>query len=715
MFTDVSGFTALMERSEEKALEALATKRASLRRHTSRLGGTLVKLMGDGALCTFPSVPRAVRCAELLQRDLEPAPFRVRIGIHWGEVLFDGSDVLGDAVNVASRLESIAPPGGILVSGEALGSWRAGRRPSTHHHGLTQLKGLGRLVSVYSITGAPGHPLPVGRIPRARLDRGEPEAVPSLAVMLLRNLGREEDSFYSYGITADLAGDLSRAGCIRVASMTDVMKAVEAGASTQEAARLLGVRYVSTGTLARSGDGFDLSMKLEDTASGRIVWQDRWSDSWRELPGLEGKLADGILKALGVGQKSAGTITAPISSRTSAYETYLRARQAWNTRRSIEDLERARELLREALDTDETLVPARLLLGETYRETGEYEAGRREFTEALELARDRGDSHGASRAELAIGITDWIQGRHAEARLAFTRVLRLSRLLGDRETECKALNNRGLTYVDQAVYGRALKDFEAARAIAASMGYRHVEASAVCNIGLALWRTGSDGEALERYREALGMLERMGDASGTANMHLNIGACLNRMGRHEEASEHSLECLRLSRELADPVRECKALSSLGTQSLAAGRPDEASGRWSEALAMADRTGNREMQALLMSNMSTLPRDIIPLDMALELVDRSLGVCAETGDAEGRIDALVNLGTLLLERGDARGAEEAAREALELGVEIGCPVYEKEAREVMSRALGCAGGAAAAAPPPGRPGPVRSSGSRSRRR
>ena len=135
MFTDVVGFTSLMEQSEARALDVLGTIRSVQTPLLEEHSGTLIKEMGDGTLSTFPSPSLAVRCAREIQQRLRDFGFRVRIGVHWGEIILKGDDVLGDPVNVASRVQALAPPGGICVSGELLRNYGPGRRPGTHPRG----------------------------------------------------------------------------------------------------------------------------------------------------------------------------------------------------------------------------------------------------------------------------------------------------------------------------------------------------------------------------------------------------------------------------------------------------------------------------------------------------------------------------------------------------------------------------------------------------
>src|SRR5207244_3315593 len=124
MFLDMVGYSALMSRSESQAMTCVKDLEAILRAEVSAAGGRLVKLMGDGSMAEFPTGGAAVACARRIQEVVAArkaanpdCPFDVRIGLHLGEVSDEGGDLFGDAVNIAARIQPLADPGGIAMSG----------------------------------------------------------------------------------------------------------------------------------------------------------------------------------------------------------------------------------------------------------------------------------------------------------------------------------------------------------------------------------------------------------------------------------------------------------------------------------------------------------------------------------------------------------------------------------------------------------------------
>ena len=152
MFTDIVGYTALMGEDEQKAFELLKKNRQVQRPIIEKYNGRWLKEIGDGVLASFSTVSDAVYCAATIQKTCENEPdLKLRIGIHLGEVVFEGNDVFGDGVNIASRLEPLAPIGGILVSESVQRNLSNKRGIETDFVREEQLKNVKEPVKIYSV------------------------------------------------------------------------------------------------------------------------------------------------------------------------------------------------------------------------------------------------------------------------------------------------------------------------------------------------------------------------------------------------------------------------------------------------------------------------------------------------------------------------------------------------------------------------------------
>ena len=189
----------------------------------------------------------------------------------------------------------MSPVGGICVSNTVYDELRNKKEFDGVKLGLQSLKGVGRLIEVFGLKGDMlTEPNPQEYQDNKVVIHTNDE-VPSIAIIPFGNRGKKEDEFYAYGICADLVSDCSSAGLIRVASLERVEELVDL--SIEEKAKQLDVRYITTGTLWKMNDMFQLSIELYDTKESKIVWSDRWQEGWENLPSIKGKLSDGLLKA----------------------------------------------------------------------------------------------------------------------------------------------------------------------------------------------------------------------------------------------------------------------------------------------------------------------------------------------------------------------------------------------------------------------------------
>src|SRR2546423_6588887 len=221
MFTDIVGYSAISERDEALAMRLLEEHRKLLRPLFASHSGREIKAMADGFLVEFASAVEAVRCAVQIQKDLgvhngkSSDPLLVRIGIHLGDVLVQGEDVLGDGVNIASRIEKLAEPGGICITEDVVRQIRSKVPVSMESIGTPQLKNLQHPVEVYRVVVAKN---PV-------LAAGPTDTRQSIAVLPFANMSADpENEFFADGLTEDILTQLSKISALKVISRTSVMQ-----------------------------------------------------------------------------------------------------------------------------------------------------------------------------------------------------------------------------------------------------------------------------------------------------------------------------------------------------------------------------------------------------------------------------------------------------------------------------------------------------------
>jgi adenylate cyclase len=251
---DVAGFSRLMGVDEVGTARVLREHRAAVDPIVASFGGRIVKTTGDGLLLEFPSIVAAVECALAIQKlmgerntDLpQDRQMLFRIGINLGDVLIEGDDILGDGVNIAARLESIAEPGGICISESSYQQVRDKLDIRFEDMGDQHLKHIARPVRVYRISAdkTPAQGRPTLTLP----DK------PSIAVLPFRNMsGDPEQEYFADGITEDITTALSRLRWFFVIARNSSFSYKGKVIDVRVIARELGVRYVLEGSVRKGG------------------------------------------------------------------------------------------------------------------------------------------------------------------------------------------------------------------------------------------------------------------------------------------------------------------------------------------------------------------------------------------------------------------------------------------------------------------------------
>ena len=371
MFTDIAGFTKKMSFDENVAISSVRKKRSIILPLIKNNNGVFVKEIGDGTLSYFPSAIDASNCAIKIQElTFDDEHLNIRIGLHIGDILFDNNDVFGEGVNIASRLESLSPIGGVCVSKNVFDELENKKDFKGISLGLQSLKGVGKLIEVFALRGDKLKDPDISKYKDSEVKRHKDNEVPSMAIIPFLNKGADEDAFYAYGISSDLISACSSAGLIRVASLSDVEKLDFINLRTEEIAEKLLIRYIAQGVLWKMGEKFQLSIELYDSKQKKVLWSDRWQESWNNLTSIEEKLREGLLKVMNTSSK-ADSKTNQINP--DAYELYLKGQFQFRNRKNNADIEVSRGLLREAYALDNNLLSARYLLAGTYINSGEFD------------------------------------------------------------------------------------------------------------------------------------------------------------------------------------------------------------------------------------------------------------------------------------------------------------------------------------------------------
>jgi adenylate cyclase len=303
---DVAGYSRLMSQDEGGTLQSMTSHRKIMDRLIAEHGGRIANTAGDSVLAEFPSAVDAVQCAVGVQAALAQANqgipdnrrVQFRIGVHVGDVMIRGGDLLGDSVNVAARLESLAEPGSVYISAATHTYVRRAPSISFDDLGPQEVKNIDEPVHVYRVR-APALP-PFD--PAQAMSKARPLAIPdkpSIAVLPFTNMGGDpEQDYFADGIVEEIIAALSRFRSLFVIAHNSTFTYKGKAVDVRQVSRELGVRYVLEGSVRRSGDRLRIIAQLIDAITGSHIWSDRYDGELAAVFDLQDRVTEAIVGAL---------------------------------------------------------------------------------------------------------------------------------------------------------------------------------------------------------------------------------------------------------------------------------------------------------------------------------------------------------------------------------------------------------------------------------
>jgi TolB-like protein/class 3 adenylate cyclase len=433
---DVVGYSRMMGEDEAGAAALVRERRETVQPIIAAYSGRLFKTMGDGMFVEFPSVVAAVECALAMQRQmavgneaaLEAKRVLYRIGVHLGDVLVEGEDILGDGVNITSRLEGVAEAGGVCISGAAYEHVRGRIEAEFIDLGEKALKNIARPVHVYAVRieadGSQRAPHP------APPEFGPPRL--SIVVLPFANIGGDaEQDYFVDGVTESLTTDLSRIrGSFVIARNTAFTYRGKAFDVTK-IGRELNVRYALEGSVQRSGNRMRVNAQLIDAQSGNHLWAERFERPVTDLFEMQDEIVARIANTLNAQLIAAEARRAERAPAPDSLDLYFQG-EAWVNRGvTFESLSKARSFFERALTLDPANVDALAGMAQveanfaislsTDDKAARFAAAESAATEALSLAPDHALAH------LSLGMVLGFTNRAAQGIAEYERALALDR------------------------------------------------------------------------------------------------------------------------------------------------------------------------------------------------------------------------------------------------------------------------------------------------
>ncbi|AXI48217.1 adenylate/guanylate cyclase domain-containing protein [Sulfitobacter sp. SK012] len=359
---DVVGYSAMMADDEEAALADLKEHRETVFDPIlATYSGRIIKLIGDGTLVEFPSAVDAVQFGLDVQRELanQSSRLQLRIGIHLGDVILEDDDIYGHGVNIAARLETLSPVGGICISSIVYEC--IGRRIADFFSDMGQntLKNMSNSIRLYA-----WQPKEEITAPPVRQEREKP----SVAVLPFVNMSEDEDQqYFSDGISEDIITGLSRFRTLLVVARSSSFKFRQSDLSDSEIAAKLGVQYLVEGSVRKAGNRVRISTQLIAADTGNHLWAERYDRNLEDIFNVQDEVTQNIIAVLPgrVQHDVAERSTLKPTENMKAYELLLKGK-ALRDGLNPQDTARAKQYFEKALKLDPTYARAYMYLADTY-------------------------------------------------------------------------------------------------------------------------------------------------------------------------------------------------------------------------------------------------------------------------------------------------------------------------------------------------------------
>ena len=369
MFTDIAGYTALMGEDEQKAFELLRKNRQLQKPIIEKFNGTWIKELGDGVLASFHTATDAVICAIEIQRSCNNSnDLKLRIGIHIGDVVFEDRDVFGDGVNIASRLQALAPIGGIWISESVYQNVSNKKAIGTKFIKEQVLKNVKEPMKVYEVIAAQKKEVAGFTFEEHSIKKISEK---SIAVLPFINMSNDhEQEYFSDGMAEEILNSLSHLKDLKVAGRTSSFQFKGKNIDLREVGEKLGVVTVLEGSIRKQGNRLRITAQLINVEDGFHLWSEKYDRNMDDIFAIQDEIALAITENLKVIllESEKAIVTKSHTQNTEAYEFYLRGRFYLNKRFLLQSLEQ----FKKAVEIDPDFAKAHAGMADAYVILGFY-------------------------------------------------------------------------------------------------------------------------------------------------------------------------------------------------------------------------------------------------------------------------------------------------------------------------------------------------------
>ncbi len=330
MFTDIVGYTALMQSNEKNAISIREKHRKVLENTIQKFNGRILQYYGDGTLTMFGSAVEAVKCSIEIQSEFNSEPkIPVRIGLHLGDVVYQDDGIFGDGVNVAARVEALSKPGAVLVSEKIFDEITNHPDLKAKSVGYYYLKNVQKPLQLFTIV----HPELI-ELNKNELSHATVSSKKSVAVLPFVNMSNDvENEYFSDGITEDILNALSKFNGLKVTARTSSFAFKGKNIDVREIGRQLNVDTVIEGSVRHAGNKVRITAQLIKTNDGYHIWSETYDRDLQDIFAVQNeislKIAHTLREKLEIPDTPFATET-PVHGSMEAYNMYLKAKFHFN-------------------------------------------------------------------------------------------------------------------------------------------------------------------------------------------------------------------------------------------------------------------------------------------------------------------------------------------------------------------------------------------------
>jgi adenylate cyclase len=327
MFTDIMGYTAMMQQDEAFALNKLNRFKDQLTLQVKEFRGEIIQYYGDGCLLIFTNSADAVNCARVLQEDFREEPqVPVRIGIHLGDILINEGNIFGDCVNITSRIESMGVAGSVLLSEPIKKQIQNKQGFQLISLGNFEFKNVTEPMEIFALANN-GFPIPDHEAANGKFK--EVKTAKSIAVLPFVNMSNDSgQEYFSDGIAEEIINSLTHLKDLKVAGRTSSFQFKGKNIDLREVGEKLSVRTVLEGGVRKQGNRLRITVQLINVEDGYHLWSERYDREIDDVFAIQDDIALAITEKLKLTllKKDRDLITKTYTQNTEAYELYLKAR-----------------------------------------------------------------------------------------------------------------------------------------------------------------------------------------------------------------------------------------------------------------------------------------------------------------------------------------------------------------------------------------------------